>query len=77
LIGAAIVTEQDEDRCKTYASFDGGYSWRENTFADLPETGSGDPQIAFAPDGTAYFSALGEMRGDDGKRHFALALFRS
>src|SRR5882724_3057900 len=77
LIGTAIVTEQDADRCKTYASFDGGYSWRENAFEDLPETGSGEPQIVFAADGTAYFSALGEMRGDDGKRHFALALFRS
>jgi hypothetical protein len=77
LIGTAIVTEQDADRCKVYTSLDGGYTWREIAFADLPETGSGDPQIAFAADGTAYFSALGEMRGDEGKRHFALMLFRS
>jgi len=77
LIGAAIVTELDGDHCKTYASFDGGYTWRETTFAELPESGTGDPQIAFAPDGTAYFSALGEIRGPDGKKHFSVGLFRS
>lgn len=77
LIATAIETDLDGDRCKAYATFDGGYTWLETTLTELPETGSGDPQVAFGPDGTAYFTAIGEVRGDDGKTHFAAELFRS
>jgi hypothetical protein len=43
----------------------------------LPETGAGDPQVAFGADGAAYFSSLGLQRGADGKQHFGVTVFRS
>src|SRR5689334_3119745 len=74
LIATAIATELDRDRCALFASFDGGYTWTETVLADLPATGSGDPQVAFAPDGTAYFTALGTLK-IDGRDRFSLLLF--
>jgi hypothetical protein len=77
LIGTAIGSDPLRDGCKVYASFDGGNSWKEISVQELPKSGSGDPQVAFAPDGAAYFSALGLVLGDDGKDHFVVNVFRS
>ena len=77
LIGTAISSEQDREDCRVYTTLDGGSTWREISFLDLPLTGSGDPQVAFDANGTAYFTALGEVMASDGKNHFSLMMFRS
>ncbi len=59
--------------CKTYATFDGGYSWSDATFADLQAYGAGDPQVAFTPNGTAIFSCLAFIK--DNARRTRAALY--
>jgi len=58
LVGTAIAATPFTEVCTVYASFDGGSSWKTAAIPGLPESGSGDPQVAFVSDGTAYFSAL-------------------
>jgi hypothetical protein len=77
LIGAAITTTPATEVCTAYASFDGGYSWVSAVPPGLPERGSGDPQVAFTPDGTAYFSALGLAPREAGRTRFSAFLYRS
>ena len=38
---------------KTYATFDGGFSWYDARLPEEPDLGSIDPKIAFTPKGTA------------------------
>src|SRR5215469_8560915 len=77
LVGAAIVTTPIGDHCAVYTSIDGGSTWRSVEFPQLPESGTGDPQVAFGVDGTAYFTALGQIANEKGERHMVLELFRS
>lgn len=77
LVGAAIVTTPVGDRCVAYTSMDGGSTWRIVEFPQLPESGTGDPQVVFGMDGTAYFTALGQVANEKGERHMVLELFRS
>jgi len=77
LVGTAIVTTSVGDHCTIYVSMDGGSTWRFVDFPILPEDGTGDPQVAFGVDGTAYFTALGQRADQQGKKHMVLDLFRS
>src|SRR5258708_3296832 len=77
LVGTAIAATPFTEVCTVYASFDGGSSWKTAAIPGLPESGSGDPQVAFVSDGTAYFSALGLVRTETGKPRFSALLFRS
>src|ERR1035438_4279456 len=54
LIGGAIAASQGGWGSRAYVSQDGGYSW---TAVILTEGLGVDPQVAFAPNGTAYFLA--------------------
>jgi len=77
LIGTGIAATPFTEGCTVYTSFDGGYSWKPVVPPGLPETGSGDPQVLFTDDGTAYFSALGLIREETGRQRFVDFLFRS
>ena len=77
LLGTAIAATPVEDVCTVYVSFDGGYSWKAIVPPDLPDTGSGDPQVVFDNHGTAYFSTLGLVPDETKRRHFAVLLYRS
>jgi len=43
---------------KTYASIDGGYTWTDAVTPQIFARGSADPQVAFGPNGTAYYVSL-------------------
>jgi len=77
LLGTAIAATPIQDVCTVYVSFDGGYSWKAVVPPGLPDTGSGDPQVAFADDGTAYFSTLGLVPDATKNLHFTDLLYRS
>src|SRR5262249_45120142 len=47
---------------RVYASRDGGSTWADHLFPERTDTWTSDPQIGFAPDGTAY--ALMEGNGN-------------
>jgi len=49
--GSSVMT-------KTYASVDGGYTWTDAVTPEIFAQGSADPQVAFGPDGTAYYVSL-------------------
>jgi hypothetical protein len=57
---------------KTYATFDGGFSWYDARLAEDPDVGSIDPKIAFTPIGTALQVGLAQgmsvYRSEDGGR---------
>jgi hypothetical protein len=77
LVATAIAATPFTEVSMVYASFDGGYSWKSVAPPGLPETGSGDPQVAFGFDGSAYFSALGLVPDQTGRPRFSALLFRS
>ena len=77
LLGTAIAATPFTEVCTVYVSFDGGYSWRSVVPPGLPDSGSGDPQVAFGSEGTAYFSALGLVPDETRRQRFAALLFRS
>lgn len=77
LIATSIVSGALLDTCVVYTSLDGGNTWREIAINDLPENGSGDPQVAFGEDGTAYFSTLGRIRSANGTTPSAIVMYRS
>jgi hypothetical protein len=77
LIATAIAATPFTEVCTVYATFDGGYTWKSTIPPGLPETGSGDPQVAFGADGAAYFSALGLVPDQTGRPRFSAVLFRS
>jgi hypothetical protein len=58
LIGGAIEDAPLNSRVVLYASHDAGGTWTSVPLPDLAPEGSGDPQVAFSPDGIAYASAL-------------------
>src|SRR5688500_14132204 len=57
---------------KTYATFDGGFSWYDARLPEEPDLGSIDPKVAFAPTGTALQVGLTQgmsvYRSEDGGR---------
>ena len=56
--------------CKVYSSADGGATWSDTETLEQREFGGADPQVAFGPDGRAYFSALSERPRDAGTLDF-------
>ena len=55
---------------KTYATFDGGFSWYDARLPEEPDLGSIDPKIAFTPKGTALqvglVQGMSVYRSEDG-----------
>src|SRR6476619_3038219 len=58
LVGSGIVNYEYGSRVGSYASIDGGYTWRP---AALPILDAGDPQVAFGKTGTVLFAGLGSL----------------
>jgi hypothetical protein len=77
LIGSAIVSTPVRDKCMVYTSMDGGNTWVMVDLPQLPADGSGNAQVAFALDGTAYFSMLGQIAAEGGRKQFVITLLRS
>ena len=73
----AIAGTPTSEQCMIYTSLNGGNVWKAIAPPGMPDSGSGDPQVAFGSDGTAYFSAIGTFVDDKGKGLFAAILFRS
>ena len=59
---------------KTYATFDGGFSWYDARLPEERDLGSVDPKVAFTPRGTALQVGLGQgmsvYRSEDGGRNW-------
>ena len=57
---------------KTYATFDGGFSWHDTRLPEEPDLGSIDPKVAFTPRGTALqvglVQGMSVYRSEDGGR---------
>ena len=57
---------------KTYATFDGGFSWYDARLPEDPDLGSIDPKVAFTPKGTALqvglVQGMSVYRSEDGGR---------
>ena len=57
---------------KTYATFDGGFSWYDTRLPEEPNLGSIDPKVAFTPKGTALqvgvVQGMSVYRSEDGGR---------
>lgn len=50
--------------CAAFTSFDGGATWSRSTLPDLEKAAfSGDPWLAFGPDGTVYLSCVRDAGG--------------
>jgi hypothetical protein len=79
LIGASIVSTPFMDRTTIYVSQDGGATWQSTYLHELAEEGTGDPQVGFDADGTAYFSALGLVAQGGGnlEKRMSVQVFRS
>jgi hypothetical protein len=79
LLGAAITMTRPEGgpACRTYASLDGGNTWRESQFQEQVEWGGADPQVAFGAHGTAYFAGLGNQKNEQGNSRGAISVYRS
>jgi len=79
LVGASITSQRGEGgfACKTYASFDGGSSWVDSPIAEQFEWGGADPQVAFGPQGTAYFTSLAFVKDENGNERGGLFFYRS
>src|SRR5437016_4895774 len=68
LIGAAIVSGFGApDTCKTYSSWDGGYTWADRGFPEL-SIGANDPQVVFTSDGSTFFATTSFVYENGGKR---------
>jgi hypothetical protein len=79
LVGAGITNTRPEGgwACKTYASIDGGETWTATSFPDQLRWGGADPQVAFGPHGTAYFTALAFVKDKNGATRGGLYFYRS
>ena len=57
---------------KTYATFDGGFSWYDARLPEEPDLGSFDPKVAFTPKGTVLqvglVQGMSVYRSEDGGR---------
>jgi hypothetical protein len=79
LVGAAITATQAEGgwACKTYATHNGGDSWQDAVLPEQHLFGGADPQVAFGLHGTAYFSALTNIKDEKGDTRSGVLVFRS
>ena len=81
LVAMSIVAARPNGgwACRTYATKDGGGTWRYNDFAEQVEWGGGDPQVVFTPSGTAVSLSLafGSVKDDTGKPRGGMAIYRS
>jgi hypothetical protein len=60
LLATAIIYNQDARRgCVVYGSTDGGKTWTTSLY-DKQLVDTGDPALAYGPDGTAFFVALAQ-----------------
>jgi hypothetical protein len=75
LIGCAIVygRQRVSMTCKTYASKDSGNTWLDYAFPERLDYISADPQIAFGPEGTAYFLMMSIGKGRSVNHFFTSA----
>jgi hypothetical protein len=64
---------------RTYASRDGGATWRYSDFPAQVEFGGGDPQVVFTPDGTAITVNLtfGSVKDETGRPRGGMGVYRS
>ena len=79
LVGASITATRLEGgwACKVYSSHNAGDSWADAVLPEQHINGGGDPQVAFGPNGTAYFAALGAMKDSKGRDRDGLFVYRS
>jgi len=81
LVAMSIVAARPNGgwACRTYATRDGGGTWRYSDFAEQVEWGGGDPQVVFTPNGTAISLSLayGSVKDDTGKPRGGMAIYRS
>ncbi|MEO8430651.1 MAG: sialidase family protein [Acidobacteriota bacterium] len=79
LLGGVITAIRPDGgwACRTYASNDGGMTWRASEFAEQVEYGGGDPYTAFTPQGTAIFTALDFAKDEKGRPRGFLRAWRS
>jgi hypothetical protein len=81
LVAMSIVAARPNGgwACRTYATRDGGGTWRYSDFAEQTEYGGGDPQVVFTPNGTAIALSLafGSVKDDTGKPRGGMAIYRS
>ena len=79
LVGGAITYARPEGGTanRAYASTDGGASWKASEFPEQLKWGSGDPYVAFTPQGTAIFSGLAFITDDAGQTRAGLYVYRS
>jgi hypothetical protein len=81
LVAMSIVAARPDGgwACRTYATRDGGGTWRYNDFAEQVEFGGGDPQVVFTPNGTAISLSLafGSVKDETGKPRGGMAIYRS
>ncbi len=64
---------------RSYATRDGGATWRWNDFPEQVEHGGGDPQVVFTRDGAAVFVALAfrGLEDDQGRPRGTMQVYRS
>jgi len=79
LVGGAITYTRPEGGTanRAYATLDGGATWKASDFPEQVKWGSGDPYVAFTPQGTAIFSGLAFLTDDSGRTHAGLYVYRS
>jgi hypothetical protein len=79
LLGGAITASRPEGgtATKTYASLDGGQTWRDAQFPEQLRWGGGDPQVAFTPHGTAIFATLAMTPDESGRTRGGMHVYRS
>jgi hypothetical protein len=81
LVGASIVGARPEGGWtnRLYVTHDGGTTWKWVDFPEQLEFGSGDPQVAFTPHGTALFIGLafGSVRDENDKPRGGMHIYRS
>ena len=79
LVGGAITYTRPEGGTanRAYATLDGGASWKASEFPEQVQWGSGDPYVAFTPQGTAIFSGLAFIKDESGRTRAGLYVYRS
>jgi hypothetical protein len=79
LLGGAITYTRPAGGTanRTYATVDGGATWKASEFAEQVEWGSGDPYVAFTPQGTGLFAGLAFVKDETGRTRAGLYVRRS
>ncbi len=77
LLGTAITFTSPTvgTETKTYASFDGGWSWTDIYFPDQRQQGAWDPQVGFGVTGTAYLVSM--VYTNDSTKYDVISFYRS